>query len=116
MQGSRKKAETVDEYIALYPEETQEKLQQIRELVKECAPEAEESISYAIPAYKINKKALIYYAGYSKHIGMYPLPKVLPKELEPNVAGKGTLQFPNNKPLPIDLIKKAIENRLREIN
>ncbi len=119
MSTSRNVADNVDDYIALYPAEVQERLIQLRNLVREIAPDAQESISYAIPAYKLKGKPLIYFAGYAKHTGVYPLPESPSPELEaemaPFVTGKGTLQFPHNQPLPLDLIDRVISSRLESL-
>ncbi len=69
-----KEIKTVDDYILSFPKETQTKLQIIRQTIKEIAPEAIESISYGMPAYKTNKKPLVYFGGFAKHIGFYATP------------------------------------------
>jgi uncharacterized protein YdhG (YjbR/CyaY superfamily) len=119
MSASRNVAKTVDDYIARYPDDVQERLGQVRSLIRSVAPEALESISYAIPAFKVNGKPLIYVAGYAKHIGVYPLPEEPSPELEaeiaPYVAGKGTLQFPHSEPLPLDLIERVVVRRKQHI-
>ena len=110
------KASTVDEYIEQFSDPTQERLRQIRKIIKDVAPDAQEMISYAIAAYKIDGHIFIYFAGYENHIGLYPLPHTMTPEfadqIEPYVAGKGTLKFNNELPLPLDLIKKVAEHRL----
>lgn len=120
MHPARPKVATVDEYLELFPKDTQTKLTQIRELIKKVAPEAEEVISYAIPAYKVKKERLIYFAGYDKHISLYPLPHGIDAEfateIEPHVAGKGTLRFYLDKPLPFELIEKVVRHKLAELN
>lgn len=112
---SSKTADSVDDYIAQYSDDVRERLVQIRSLIREIAPDAQESISYAIPAFKLSGKPLIYFAGYARHIGLYPLPEHPTPELEADmaayVAGKGTLQFPHREPLPLDLIRRVVENR-----
>jgi uncharacterized protein YdhG (YjbR/CyaY superfamily) len=119
MSASRNVAKTVDDYIARYPDDIQERLGQIRSMIRSVAPEAVESISYAIPAFKVNGKPLIYFAGYAKHIGAYPLPEEPSPELEaeiaPYVAGKGTLQFPHSEPPPLDLIERVVVRRKQYI-
>lgn len=116
---SRSVAETVDDYIAAFPADVQDRLKQIRQVISELAPAAVESISYAIPAYKLNGKPLIYFAGYARHVGLYPLPvdpsPELREAIEPFVAGKGTLQFAHREPLPLDLIREVVENRMRAL-
>lgn len=108
--------ENVDEYISWFPEETQLKLATIRDLIKKATPEAEETISYAIPAYKLNG-VLIYFAGFTKHISIYPAPReseAFVEELSNYKGGKGTIQFPLNKPLPVGLIARIINFRIQE--
>jgi uncharacterized protein YdhG (YjbR/CyaY superfamily) len=106
----------VDEYIASFPLETQEILQQIRATIQVAAPEAEESISYAMPAYKLNG-ALVYFAGYKNHIGFYATPQghqEFAKELSVYKQGKGSVQFPIDKPMPLDLVARIVKFRVAE--
>ena len=108
---------TVDEYIQEFETETQERLNAIRKLILETAPQAIESISYGMPAYKVNKKPLVYFAGYKSHIGFYATPtghKAFEKELSKYKQGKGSVQFPLNEPLPLNLIKEIVLFRLAE--
>jgi uncharacterized protein YdhG (YjbR/CyaY superfamily) len=113
-----KSIQTVDEYISTFPEEVQQKLQIIRNIIKEISPDAVESISYGLPAYKLNKKPLIYFGGFTGHIGLYATPsahETFHTELSPYKKGKGSVQFPLNKPLPEDLIAKMISFKVAEI-
>lgn len=108
---------TVDQYIQGFEEETLERLITIRELIQKTAPEAVESISYGMPAYKVNGKALVYFAGYKSHIGFYATPtghKAFEKELSKYKQGKGSVQFPLNEALPVKLIKEIVLFRLSE--
>uniref|UniRef100_UPI004047B010 iron chaperone n=1 Tax=Mariniflexile sp. TaxID=1979402 RepID=UPI004047B010 len=108
---------TVDAYISTFPMEVQEKLSAIRKIITENAPEAIETISYGMPAYKTHKKPLVYFAGYAKHIGFYATPtghEVFAKELSVYKQGKGSVQFPINAPLPIDLITRIVKFRVKE--
>lgn len=107
----------VDLYIGTFPPEVQERLNNIRQLIKNIAPEAIESISYGMPAYKVKGKPLVYFAGYKNHIGLYATPsghEAFKKELSLFKQGKGSVQFPLNKPLPYELIGKIIEFKLLE--
>jgi uncharacterized protein YdhG (YjbR/CyaY superfamily) len=108
----------IDEYIAGFPEAVQEILQQIRATIKVAAPEAEETISYAIPAFTLNGRYLVYFAGYKKHIGLYPVPTGNPEfdtAFAPyKTSGKGTVQFPLDKPLPLSLITRIVKFRMKE--
>lgn len=114
-----KKIKTVDDYISYFPSETKTKLQIIRQIIKDTAPEAIESISYGMPAYKINKKPLVYYGGFAKHIGFYATPtghEKFKKQLSVYKQGKGSVQFPLDQPLPVALIKDIIKFRLKDNN
>lgn len=109
----------VDEYILEFENETRERLISVRKLIRENAPEAVESISYGMPAYKVNGKPLVYFAGYKAHIGFYATPtghKAFEKELSKYKQGKGSVQFPLNEPLPMKLIKEIVLFRLAENN
>ena len=112
-----KKTASIDEYIAGFPETTQKMLQQIRATIKAAAPTAEETISYSIPAFNVNDSYLVYMAGYKNHISLYPAPsgdEAFEKEMAAYRSGKGTVQFPLDKPLPLKLIKKILRYRLKE--
>jgi len=107
----------IDEYIAGFPENVQEKLEKIRKTIKKAAPGAEETISYKIPAFNLKGKYLIYFAAYKKHIALYPAPigiEEFKEEIAPYESGKGTLQFPLDKPIPFDLIRKIVRYRAKE--
>lgn len=102
----------IDEYIANFPEDVQHILQNIRKIGHEIIPQAEETISYGIPTLKLNDKYVFYFAGYKKHVSVYPIPPVpesFQKEIKPFIKGKGTLQFPLDKPIPFDLIKQFVK-------
>ncbi|MBI3519011.1 MAG: DUF1801 domain-containing protein [Bacteroidetes bacterium] len=106
----------IDTYIALQPIEVRERLEQIRFAIASVAPEAEESMGYGMPAFKYHG-ALVYFAAFKKHIGLYALPsghKAFEKELSVYKQGKGSVQFPHDKPLPIALIKKIVKFRVKE--
>jgi uncharacterized protein YdhG (YjbR/CyaY superfamily) len=107
----------VDEYIKTFPVEVQSILKIIRSIIFNVAPEANESISYGMPAYKTNGKQLVYFAAYKKHIGLYATPSAhtsFAKELEVYKQGKGSVQFPINQPIPYDLIERMVEFKLKE--
>ena len=113
----RKPVKTIDQYIRQFPEDTQVLLQQVRKAVKEAAPGAEETISYMIPTFKIHGRYLVYFAAYKNHIGFYPMPSgrtAFAKELAKYKSGKGSAQFPVDKPMPISLIKKIVKFRAKE--
>jgi uncharacterized protein YdhG (YjbR/CyaY superfamily) len=109
-------APNVDVYIAGFPFETQEMLHQLRHIIKNIAPEAEEVISYQMPAYKLNG-ILVYFAGYKNHIGFYPTGSVIASfqdKVSKYKTSKGTVQFPLNQPLPVGLITEMVKFRVAE--
>ncbi len=106
----------IDEYIANFPEDIQQKLQEIRKLIKDIAPNAVETISYAMPTFKL-KKNIVHFAAYTNHIGFYPGPSGIETfiaELKEYKFSKGAIQFPHSKAVPFDLIKKITEFRVAE--
>lgn len=111
MTASAQPTATIDGYISRFPDSTQVILQKIRRLIKDAVPDATEAVSYQIPAFKLNGKSLIYFAGWKDHVSMYPIPpgnKAFTDAIAPYVAGKGTLKFPFNKEIPYDLIQKVV--------
>ncbi|WP_370900168.1 iron chaperone [Chryseobacterium gossypii] len=111
---------TIDEYHDAFPDEVREKLEQIRATISQVAPEAEGVISYQIPAFRMGKKFLIYYAGFTKHISLSsPWSEALLREFEEELkelkVSKSAIQFPNDKPLPLGFIKKIVEFRQKEV-
>lgn len=108
--------ENIDAYIAGFPEEIQKLLEEIRAVIKKLAPQANEVISYGMPAFKLNG-VLVWFAAHTKHIGFYPKASgiaAFKKELSIYKNAKGSVQFPFNKPLPLDLITKMVEFRIIE--
>jgi uncharacterized protein YdhG (YjbR/CyaY superfamily) len=115
--ADRSTADSIDEYIAGFPPETQEMLEQMRRLIKAAAPDATETISYAIPTFDLNGRHLVHFAGFEKHIGFYPVPSAIEafkEELEPYKSGKGSARFPLGRPLPTDLVRRIVEFRVEE--
>ncbi|SFB21750.1 Uncharacterized conserved protein YdhG, YjbR/CyaY-like superfamily, DUF1801 family [Flavobacterium swingsii] len=113
-----KKYASIKEYIADFPENVATILNKIRECIQKSAPNAEETISYNMPAFK-QKKVLVYFAAYKNHIGFYALPsgnKAFQEEISKYKTGKGSIQFPLNEDIPYELIKKIVEFRVMEIN
>lgn len=107
----------IETYIQQFPEPVQEILQNIRKLIKTNAPEAEELFAYGMPAYKTNKKPLVYFAAFKNHIGLYATPSghsAFKKELSLYKQGKGSVQFPLDKPIPYKLIEKIVQFRVKE--
>lgn len=104
----------VETYIAQFPDEVQKILEKIRAIILTEVPEAEERISYAMPGYYLNKKPLVYFAGYKNHIGFYATPtghEKFEKELSKYKQGKGSVQFPLNQEIPYDLINDIVKFR-----
>lgn len=111
--------QSVDDYIATFPGEVQILLEEIRATLREAAPGASEKISYGIPTLTLNGAYLIYFAGWKNHISIYPIPsgdEAYRREISRYVAGKGTLKFPLDHPLPMSLIRKTIKLRIAETN
>lgn len=107
----------VDDYINSFPSETQSILNKIRIIIKKVAPNSEEGMAYKMPSYKTNGKPLVYFAGYEKHIGFYATPtghSQFSEELSKYKQGKGSVQFPLNREIPYDLIKRIVEFRVVE--
>ena len=108
---------TIDEYIADSPADVQEILEKIRTTIKKAAPDAEETIRYKMPTFNLKGHYLVYFAAYKKHIGFYPAPignAAFKEELSAYESGKGTLQFPLDKPIPFDLITRVVKFRVKE--
>lgn len=111
-------AKDIDTYIAAYPQPMKAMLEQLRQTILKAAPQAEEVISYQMPAFKYNGM-LVYFAGYQNHIGFYPMPSgiaAFKKELSVYKGAKGSVQFPANEPLPLALITKIVKFRVKENN
>jgi uncharacterized protein YdhG (YjbR/CyaY superfamily) len=112
------KPATIDEYIAGFPAETQALLQEIRATVQAAAPDATEAIRYAIPTFILNGN-LVHFAGFKNHIGFYPAPtgaEAFKKELSVYKAGKGSVQFPLEQPMPLELITRIVQFRVSEVS
>ena len=109
-------SKNIDEYIAGYPEDIQGKLRDLRATIKEAAPGAEEKISYQMPAFNLNG-ILVYFAVQTRHIGFYPTSSgvmAFKEELGSYKSSKGAIQFPLDKPLPLELIARIVRFRVRE--
>jgi uncharacterized protein YdhG (YjbR/CyaY superfamily) len=107
---------SIDEYIATFPENVQAILQEVRATIKAAAPDATEKISYQMPTFYL-KGNLVYFAAWKNHIGFYPIPSGLAafeEELSQYEHTKGGVQFPMNKPMPLDLITRIVEFRVTE--
>ncbi len=106
----------IDNYIAGLPEEIQQRLNQIRDVIRRAAPDATEKISYMMPTFYLNGN-LVHFAAFKNHIGLYPAPSgvaAFQKELSVYKNAKGSVQFPHNQPLPLDLISEIVKFRVLE--
>jgi uncharacterized protein YdhG (YjbR/CyaY superfamily) len=116
MAASRRQYKTMDEYINTFPEDVQRILNELRQTIKEVAPEAEETINYQIPTFTLNGN-LVHFAAFEHHIGFYPTPsgmEAFKKELSEYKGAKGSVQFPIHEPLPLPLIRRIVEYRVKE--
>jgi len=116
MKRKKKQANTIDEYIAMFPKQIQNILQELRQTIGESAPQAQETISYQMPTFKLNGN-LVYFAAFKNHIGFFPTSSAIinfKKELSEYETSKGTIRFPLDKPIPFDLVKKIVKFRVNE--
>jgi uncharacterized protein YdhG (YjbR/CyaY superfamily) len=107
---------TIDEYIAACPKDVQDILEKVRATIRNAAPQAEETIDYQMPTFKL-KGNLVHFAAHKKHIGFYPTPSGIEKfkdEISVYEWAKGSVQFPLDKPIPYDLISRITEFRVTE--
>ena len=107
---------SIDEYIATFPDDIQKLLQQMRATIKAAAPDAKEKISYQMPTFDL-KGNLVHFAAFKTHIGFDPTPSgtdAFKDELARYQAGKGSIQFPLNEPLPLELVSKIVKLRVAE--
>ena len=117
MESAQPPARSIDDYIAGFPDDVQEVLQQIRATIRDAAPDAEETISYGIPTFRLNGTYLVYFAGYRKHVSVYPAPvgnAEFAAEMAVYGSGKGTAKFPLDRPIPQDVIRKIVQFRIQE--
>jgi uncharacterized protein YdhG (YjbR/CyaY superfamily) len=117
MEQETKSPQTVDDYIAGFPAEIQSILRQIRSIIRETVPDAEEVISYQMPTYRLGGN-LVHFAAFKNHIGFYPTPRgveAFQDELAPYQHAKGSIRFPLNQPIPYALIRKIVVFRVNEM-
>lgn len=103
-------ASTVDEYLAEFPEDVRAVLERVRETVRAAVPDGVEDISYQVPTLRVDGRAVVYFAGWKSHVSVYPIPQGdndFDAAIAPYQAGKGTLKFPLNKPIPYELIGRV---------
>ncbi len=109
---------SVDEYLAQFSGDVRARLDEMRAVIRATAPDAVESMAYGMPAYKLDGKPLVYFAGYDKHVGFYATPnghEAFADDFAPYVQGKGSVQFPHTQPLPIALVRRVVEHREDDI-
>jgi uncharacterized protein YdhG (YjbR/CyaY superfamily) len=107
---------SVDEYIKTFPADVQKILKQVRKTIKKAAPDAEETINYQIPTFKLSG-TLVHFAAFKNHIGFYPGSKAIEdfqKDLVKFKSSKGAIQFPIDKPMPLILIQRIVKQRVKE--
>src|SRR5665647_1682773 len=112
----KREFKSIDEYIAAFPKNVQFILEDFRKAIQEAAPEAEETISYQMPAFRLNG-ILVWFAAHKNHIGFYPRVSAIvafKDKLSRYEVSKGTVQFPLNEPIPFDLIKEIVRFRIKE--
>jgi uncharacterized protein YdhG (YjbR/CyaY superfamily) len=120
MASTRRKPKTIDEYLAGVNADHRDALQKLRETVHSAAPEAEECISYGIPAFRLNGRSLVFFGAWANHCAFYPgssnTLKKFRNELRNFQTSKGTLRFSPDKPMPVALVKKLLKARIAENN
>ncbi len=115
---NRSTARLIDDYIAEFPPQTQRALQDMRSIIRASAPDATETISYAIPTFDLDGRHLVHFAGYEKHVGFYPTAsgvEAFKEEFKAYHSARGSVRFPLASPLPADLIRRVVEFRVQEV-
>jgi len=116
---AKSKVTTADEYLASQPKPAQAALKRVRSVIRKAMPDAEEVISYGIPAFKLDGRVVLYVAGWKEHYSLYPSTRALEltfkEELEPyELSNKGTIRFPLSEPVPVKLIERIVKFRVKE--
>lgn len=112
---AKKQFETIEGYIETFPKDVQSILEKMRQTIKRVVPEAEETVSYQIPTFKLNGSSLVHFAAFRKRIGLHPpAPKEFKKEVSSYEGPKGNLRFPTDKPIPYDLVTRIVLFRKKE--
>ena len=112
------KEKPIDNYISRFPKETQKLLNKMKRTIKESSLDSVETIGYGIPTFKLKENNLMHFAAFKNHIGFFPTPSAIvafKKELSEYKTTKGAIQFPLDKPIPFDLVRKIVQYRVREI-
>ena len=113
---SKKQFETIDEYIETFPKDVQSILEKMRQTIRKAVPEAEETISYQMPTFKLKGSVIVYFAAFRRHIGLFPpAPREFKKEVSSYEGPKGNLKFPTDKPMPYDLMTRIVLFRKKAI-
>jgi uncharacterized protein YdhG (YjbR/CyaY superfamily) len=118
MAPGRVQFKSIDEYIRSFPKDVRVILEEVRRTIREAAPGAVETISYQMPAFRLNGRILVYFAAWKNHIGFYPTPsgtEAFEKDLSQYRRAKGSVQFPLDLPMPLDLITRIVQYRVREV-
>ncbi len=116
MKGPKKEYKTIDEYIATFPKPIQTILEELRQAIRDSAPNAEETISYQMPAFRLNG-ILVYFAAFKDHVSFFPTSSAVEafkEKLSHYEISKGTVRFPINEPIPFDLVKEMVRFRVKE--
>ena len=109
---------SVDDYLDQYSGEVRARLEEMRRVILETAPDAVEVMAYGMPGYKLDGKPLVYFAGYDKHVGFYATPtghEAFADDFAPYKQGKGSVQFPHTEPLPLGLVQRVVEFRVADV-
>ena len=117
MKAEKIKFDSIDQYIAAFPKETQRLLEEFRRTIKAAAPKVVEIITYNMPTFELNGRRLVYFSAWKHHIGLYPVPAgddQFQKEISGYRSAKSSLNFPINEPLPVKLIRKFVKFRVAE--
>ena len=115
----RPQSESIDEYIAAFPEPVRAILEEVRRVIHEAAPDAVEAIAYQMPTFRLKGRNLVHFAAFKNHIGFYPTPSGIAafgQELSPYVTGRGSVQFPLGGPIPHDLVRRIVAFRVNEVS
>ncbi|MCC6804414.1 MAG: DUF1801 domain-containing protein [Anaerolineae bacterium] len=107
----------IDAYIAAQPDDVQAILREMRRVIREAAPQAEEVMTYGVPGFR-QKKNLVQYGAFTQHIGFYPTPAVIEafaEQLSPYKTSKGAIQFPLSQPIPYDLVREIVKYRVQQV-
>ena len=109
----------VDEYIATFPPDVQRTLEEVRAAIRAAVPGTEERISYGIPTFSLDGRYVVYFSGWKRHVSVYPIPDTagdpaFERELKRHMAGKGTLKFPLDEPMPVELIQRVARRLLEQ--